>query len=157
MNRAWLLFFSRCNQCSCSVLVPHPVPLKNTGSFHTSSCMRRDIILTVAFKWRRLVHVTYLRVRIAMHSICWKRHKTLHCPVGLSVKQQTAWPRGVISTATESDLFRQITSVTLRFWKQTAGLNGIPFVFAFLIEAQHHLNLCLTAFFALILGRHRCG
>lgn len=132
--------------------------LKSTGSFHTSSCMRRGVSLTeVFFKWPCLVHITYLRVCIAMHCVCQKQYSIHVAQTDKMLNNKLSDLEVLFQLQPSQICFATSPLLTLRFSDQTGGFNVFPFVSAFPIEALHHLNLCLTTLFSLILSRHRCG
>lgn len=146
MNRTCLLFFSWCNQCSCSLVNQfHILYCRRTPVVFHTSCMRREVFFffsnRAVFKWPCLVHITYQ----GMHSYALRLPEAtwnFTCPVRWNLQQQTVWPRGVVSSATESDLFCQITSSDFEVFEPRRLFSVYFLLFLLsLIEPLHHLNL----------------
>lgn len=161
VNRTCLLFFSWCNQCSWSVLISSTFCTSTTSSFsYPPPEPRRYFFLQSCFKWPRRVRIAYLWPYIDIHSICQKQHEIIQCLVRWDVQQQTVRPRGVVSTATGADLFRQITSSDFQFFQTRWLVLMFRTSFCFCSPNRGVIPLkssCLTAFFALITGRRRRG
>lgn len=86
------------------------------------------------------MHITYQ----GMHSYALRSPEAtwnFTCPVRWNLQQQTVWPRGVVSSATESDLFCHITSSDFEVFRaQAAGFRVLPFVSTFLNRAAAPLK-----------------